>query len=66
MREYVTAVEFVLGPQAQAPYNASMTSYGGLTYINIVRNTVEPELEKEFFRRLVKLGFNVKIDSNSR
>ena len=66
MREYVTGVQFVLGPQAQAPYNASMTSYGGVTYINIVRNSVEPELEREFFRRLVKLGFNVKIDSNDR
>ncbi len=66
MAPYVERVEFVLGPQSTAPYNASVTSWGEKTYINIVRNTVEPRLEREFFTALVKLGFHVKIESNDK
>ncbi|MGX8693138.1 MAG: hypothetical protein ACSW8E_05200 [Clostridia bacterium] len=64
MAPYVSRVEFILGPQASSPYNASCTSWQGNTYFNIVRNSVEPELEREFFTALVQLGFHVKIESN--
>ena len=66
MAPYVERVEFVLGPQSTAPYNASVTSWQGQTFINIVRNTVEPRLERESFTTLVKLGFHVKIESNNK
>ena len=29
-------------------------------------NTVEPELERIFFTKLVKLGFHVKLETNDR
>lgn len=64
MAPYVERVEFVLGPQASSPYNASCTSWNGNTYFNIVRNSVEPKLERAFFTGLVKMGFHVKIESN--
>lgn len=64
MAPLVERVEFVLGPQASSPYNASCTSWNGKTYFNIVRNSVEPELEREFFTALVRMGFHVKIESN--
>ena len=64
MAPLVERVEFVLGPQASSPYNASCTSWQGRTYFNIVRNSVEPELEREFFTALVRMGFHVKIESN--
>ncbi len=66
MLPFVTRVEFVLGPQASAPYNASCTSFGGRTYLNIVRNCREPKLERMFFTSLVKAGLHVKIESNER
>ncbi len=66
MAPYVTRVEFILGPQASAPYNCSVTSWQGKTYLSIVRNSVKPELEARFFRTLVKLGHHVKIENNDR
>lgn len=64
MAPYVRRVEFVLGPQASSPYNASCTSWNGQTFFNIVRNSVEPKLEREFFTALVQMGFHVKIETN--
>ncbi len=66
MEPYVKRVEFILGPQSQAPYNASVTSWLDQTYIQLVRNSMEPELERRFFRMLVQLGFHVKVESNDR
>ncbi len=66
MKDYVTRFDFIIGPQSAAPYNCGVCSYNGKTYINIIRNSIEPELEGEFFRRLVKLGLNVKLESNQR
>ena len=66
MEPYVKRVEFVLGAQATAPYNCSVTSWQDKTYINLVRNSVEPRLERTFFTGLVRLGFHVKIESNDR
>ena len=66
MAPYVRRVEFVLGSQASSPYNCSVTSWQGETYINIVRNTVQPALERRFFTKLVKLGYHVKICANGK
>ena len=66
MAPFVERVEFVLGPQSTGPYNVSVTSWDGSTYINIVRNTVEPRLEEIFFTNLVKLGCRVAVESNDR
>ncbi len=66
MAPYVSRVEFVLGPQASSPYNCGVASWQGETCVNIVRNTVEPELERIFFTKLVKLGFHVKLETNDR
>lgn len=66
MAPYVRRVEFVLGAQATAPYNCSVTSWQGRTCVNIVRNSVEPRLERAFFTALVQMGYHVKIESNDR
>ncbi len=66
MGRHVERVEFVLSSQAGAPHNCSVASWGGKTYINIVRNTKEAELERRFFTGLVKLGFSVRVESNDR
>ncbi len=66
MREHVTRMEFIVGPQRSYPNNCSVLSYGGKTYINMIRNIRESELERRFFSRLVELGIAVEIECNRR
>ena len=66
MRLYVSRMEFIIGPQRSYPNNCSVLSYGGKTYINMIRNIRESELERRFFSRLVELGIAVEIESNRR
>ena len=64
MTAYVKRMEFIIGPQRSYPNNCSVLSYGGKTYINMIRNTLESELERRFFSRLVELGISVEIECN--
>ena len=66
MRPYIERMEFIIGPQRSYPNNCSVLSYGGRTYINMIRNIHESELERRFFSRLVDLGIPVEIESNRR
>ena len=66
MQSHVERADFIIGVQAQAPYNCGAVSYDGKLNISIVRNTEEPILEQKFFTRLRRLGLAVKIESNQR
>lgn len=66
MEQYVTGFDFIIGPQAKAPYNCAVASYGDQLRLHLVRNTVEPELEKEFFSFLSSQGLSVTLESNER
>ncbi|MBR2460367.1 MAG: alpha/beta hydrolase fold domain-containing protein [Clostridia bacterium] len=66
MQRYVQRMDFILGVQAVAPNNCGVVSYGGKLYINFIRDTKEPELEREFFTTLRALGLNILVESNSR
>ena len=66
MQGYVERLEFIIGPQRSYPNNCSVLSYGGRTFINMIRNIRESELERRFFSRLVELGLPVTIESNDR
>lgn len=66
MRPYVERFEFIIGVQYSYPNNCSVVSYGGKTYINMIRSIRESELERLFFSRLVELGVPVDIESNRR
>lgn len=66
MAEFVERFDFVLSVQSSAPYNAGTLSYGGKTYINIIRNIKESRLEKELYNVLKKEGIDVKVESNQR
>lgn len=65
MEPYVRRVEFIIGTQRSYPNNCSVASCGGETYINMIRNIRESELERRFFSRLVELGVPVTIESNA-
>ena len=66
MTSHVKRMEFIIGPQRSYPNNCSVLSYGGKTYINMIRNIRESELERRFFSRLVELGIPVEIECNRR
>lgn len=66
MKPFVQRFDFIIGPQAKAPYNFGVISYGDRLFMNLVRNTKEPELEREFFSVLSSLGFDLELESNER
>ncbi len=63
MRPYVERLEFIIGVQYTYPNNCSVVSLGNETYVNMIRNIRETELEQRFFSRLVELGVPVTIES---
>ena len=66
MLQYVERMEFIIGPQRSYPNNCSVMSFGGKTYITMIRNIRQSELERRFFSRLVELGIAVEIECNRR
>ena len=64
MQTYVQRFDFILGVQAAAPYNCGVLSYGDTLYINFIRNTKTPDLERHFFAALQRLGLTVTVESN--
>ena len=66
MTPYVRRMEFIIGPQRSYPNNCSVASFEGETYVNMIRNIRESELERRFFSRLVELGVPVCIETNSK
>lgn len=66
MSKYIERIDFILGPQAQAPYNCSAYTYGGILNVTFSRDIKESRLETYFFRELQKLGVEVTVQSNQR
>ena len=66
MEAYIERMEFIIGTQRSYPNNCSVLSFGGKTYINMIRNIHEAELERRFFSRLVEEGVAVEIETNRR
>ena len=62
----VRRLDFIIGVQRSYPNNCSVVTYGGKTYLNMIRNIRESELERRFFSALVELGIPVEIESNER
>ena len=65
MDRHVERFDFVIGVQYTYPNNCSVVTYGGKTYISMIRGIRETELERLFFSRLVELGIPVEIESNN-
>ena len=64
MAEHVERFDFVIGVQYTYPNNCSVVTYGGKTYISMIRGIRETELERLFFSRLVELGIPVEVESD--
>ena len=66
MKQYIERIDFILGPQAQAPYNCSAYSYRGILNVTFSRDIKEARLETYFFRELQHLGVEVTVQTNQR
>ncbi len=64
MRPYIRRMDFILGVQAAAPYNCGMLSFGDTVYVNFIRNTRDPDLERHFHAVLREIGLPVTVESN--
>ena len=64
MAPMVERFEFIIGVQYSYPNNCSVVTYGGKTYISMIRGIRETELERLFFSRLVELGVPAEIENN--
>ena len=64
MKPYITRMDFILGPQASAPHNCGVLSWGNDLYLNFIRNIREPDLECHVHRVLQELKLSVTVQSN--
>ena len=66
MVPYVERMDFIIGPQAKAPHNCGIVSYGDTIYINFIRNIRESTLEFHFFKVLQEQNLCPTVESNQR
>lgn len=66
LTQHAGRFEFIIGVQYTYPNNCSVVSFGGKTYISMIRGIRESELERRFFSHLVERGIPVEIESNTR
>ena len=64
MVPYIKRFDFILGVQAEAPYNVGMLSFGDTIYINFIRNIRDAELERHFHKVLQELDIPATVESN--
>ncbi len=66
MAPYVERIDFMPGVQATLPNNCGVVSYGDKMYVHLIRSTIEPDLEAEFFTCMRDLGLVATLESNTR
>ena len=64
MEKYIERFDFILGTQADAPYNCGVLSYGDTIYFNFIRKIRYAELELHFYKVLKELGVPAVVESN--
>jgi len=57
-------VDICLGQPFSSRTNCAIISYGDIMTINFASSIIEADVERHFFRKLVKDGIHVKIESN--
>ncbi len=64
LEPYVEAMEFFPPPSEVNKIKMCISTYKGKMYLSFGRTTDNTEIEKFFFRRLVKSGISVKVETN--
>ena len=65
MERYVERFDFILGPLSRNRVVCAALSYKGTLYLNFTRTIRETDVERGFFRFLVRDGLHVRIESNA-
>ncbi len=66
MKNYVERFDVLMGQPFSARTNCAIVSYGEHLSISFASSIVEADVERLFFRKLVKDGIHVKIESNRK
>lgn len=64
MRPYIERFDIYMGQPYSTRTNCAIVSFEDILTINFASSIVETDVERYFFRRLVKDGIHVKIESN--
>ncbi len=65
MAEHVERFDFVLGPSHFNAVNCSMLSYGNQLIMTFTGTMPETDLQRAFFKQLVRFGIPVRVESNN-
>lgn len=66
MREHIERFDVLMGQPFSARTNCAVVSFGEHLSISFASSIVEADVERMFFRRLVRDGIHVKIESNRK
>ena len=64
MKPYIGRFDIYMGQPFSRRTNCAIISFGDILTVNFASSIVETDVERHFFRRLVKDGIHVKIESN--
>lgn len=64
MEQFIDRIDFIPGPGPINKTGCSVTGFKDKLYISFGRLVQDPELEREFFTKLIKMGIHVTIESN--
>ena len=64
MASYIERFDIYMGQPFSRRTNCAIISFGDILTINFASSIIEADVERHFFRKLVKDGIHVKIESN--
>ena len=64
MEAYIRRFDFILGPLSRNRVVCAALSYRDTLYLNFTRTIRETDVERGFFRFLVRDGLHVRLESN--
>ena len=64
MKPFIERFDIYMGQQLSTRTNCAIISFGDVLTINFASSIIEADVERYFFRKLVKDGIHVKIESN--
>lgn len=64
MHPYIERFDICMGQPFSTRTNCAIISFGDILTINFASSIIEADVERHFFRKLVKDGIHVKIESN--
>lgn len=64
MKPFVERFDIYMGQPFSSRTNCAIISFGDILTVNFASSIVEADVERYFFRRLVKDGIHVRIESN--